>query len=55
MGLVIASGTVMARAADTSWQAVVVTIAAAAIMLVTRLNPMWILVIGGALGGLGLL
>jgi chromate transporter len=37
MGLVIASGTVMARAADTSWQAVVVTIAAAAIMLVTLL------------------
>jgi chromate transporter len=55
MGLVIASGTVMARAADTSWPAVVLTIAAAAVMLVTRLNPVWMLVIGGALGGLGLL
>jgi len=55
MGLVIASGAVMARAADTSWRAVVVTIAAAAVMLVTRLNPMWMLVVGGALGGLGLL
>ena len=55
MGLVIASGTVMARAADTSWPAVVVTIAAAAITLATRLSPMWMLLVGGALGGLGLL
>jgi len=55
MGLVIASGTVMARAAGTSWPAVVVTIAAAAITLGTRLSPMWMLLVGGALGGLGLL
>ena len=55
MGLVIASGMVMARAADTGWQAAAVTIAATAIMLATRLNPMWLLLAGGALGGLGLL
>ena len=55
MGLVIASGTVMARAADTSWTAVALTIAAAAITLGTRLSPLWILLIGAALGGLGLL
>ena len=55
MGLVIASGTVMARAADTSWRAVALTIVAAGIMLLTRLSPMGMLVIGGALGGLGLL
>jgi len=55
MGLVIASGAVMARAADTSWRAVAVTLAAAAIMLATRLNPMWMLVGGAALGGFGLL
>ena len=55
MGLVIASGMVMARAADTGWQAAALTIAAAAIMLATRLNPMWLLLAGGALGGLGLL
>jgi chromate transporter len=55
MGLVIASGTVMARAADSSWRAVVLTIAAAAVMLVTRLNPMWMLLAGAALGGLDLL
>jgi chromate transporter len=55
MGLIIASGTVMARAADTSWRAVAVTIAAAAITLATRLNPIWVLLAGGALGALGLL
>src|SRR6267378_7857986 len=55
MGLVVASGMVMARAADAGWQAAAVTIAAAAIMLGTRLNPMWLLLAGGALGGLGLL
>jgi len=55
MGLVIASGTVMARAADTSWRAVVLTIAAAAIMLGTRLSPLWMLLVGAALGGFGLL
>jgi chromate transporter len=55
MGLVIASGMVMARAADTGWQAAALTIAAAAITLATRLNPMWLLLAGGALGGLGLL
>jgi len=55
MGLVIASGTVMARAADTSWRAVAVTLAAAAITLATRLSPLWMLLVGGALGGLGLL
>jgi chromate transporter len=38
-----------------SWRADIVTVAAAAVMLVTRLNPMWMLVIGGALGGLGIL
>jgi chromate transporter len=53
MGLVIASGAVMARAADTGWRAAVVTIVAVALMLGTRLNPSWLLLTGGALGGLG--
>jgi chromate transporter len=55
MGLVIAGGTVMARAADTHWRAGAVTLASAAIMLTTRRNPMWILLAGATLGGLGLL
>ena len=55
MGLVIASGVVMARAADISWRGVAVTTAAAAIMLATRFNSMWLILVGGAFGGLGLL
>jgi chromate transporter len=55
IGLVIAGGYVMARAADTGWQSVAITVAAVALMLATRVNPLWILGMGGALGGLGLL
>ena len=54
-GLVIASGIVMARAADADWQAATVTVAAAALMLMTRINPLWLLLAGGVLGGLGVL
>jgi chromate transporter len=55
IGLVIVSGTVMARAADVEWQAAAVTVAAAALMLKTRLNPLWMLFAGGTLGGVGFL
>ena len=55
IGLVIASGTVMARAADAEWRAAAVTIAAAVLMLGTRFNPIWLLLAGAVLGGLDLL
>ena len=55
IGLIIASGAVMAYAAATEWQAVAVTIAAVVLMLRTRLNPLWVLLAGGAMGGFGLL
>jgi chromate transporter len=55
IGLVIAGGYVMARAADVSWQSALVTAAAIGVILGTRLNPLWVLVSGGVLGGLGLL
>jgi chromate transporter len=54
-GLVIAGGVVIARVADASWPAVAVTGAAAASMLLTRLNPFWVLLAGAAVGGFGLL
>jgi chromate transporter len=54
IGLVIAGGYVMARAADTGWQSATVTAAAVVLMLATRINPLWILITGGALGGLSL-
>ena len=55
VGLVIASGTVMARVVDTGWLSVAVTVAAAVLMIRTQMNPFLLLVVGGALGGLGLL
>ena len=55
IGLVIAGGTVMARAGDAKWQGVALTIAAAGLMIRTRINPLWILAGGGAFGGLGVL
>jgi chromate transporter len=55
VGLIIASGTVMAYSADAGRQAAAVTVAAAAVMLQTRFSPILMLLIGGALGGLGVL
>ena len=55
IGLIIAGGYVMARAAGAGWHSALVTTAAVPLMLATRINPLWILLTGGALGGLGLL
>ncbi|MGA3002665.1 MAG: chromate transporter, partial [Acetobacteraceae bacterium] len=55
VGLVIAGGTVMAHAADADWRAAAVTVGAVVLMLRRWLNPSWILLAGGVLGGLGLL
>jgi chromate transporter len=55
IGLVIAGGAVMARAADTGWPSIAVMIAAAVFMLGTRWSPLWVLAAAGACGGLGLL
>jgi chromate transporter len=55
IGLVIAGGTVMARSGDGGWQGAALTIAAAGLMIRTRINPLWILAGGGAFGSLGLL
>jgi chromate transporter len=45
-GLIVAGGTVMAETADKSWTAVAISAGAAALLLTTRLNPLWM--IGGA-------
>jgi chromate transporter len=54
VGLVVAGGYVIARAADNGWAAVALTGAAAGLLLVTRINPLWLLGAGAILGGLGL-
>jgi chromate transporter len=55
VGLIIASGIVMARAADKGWLAAALTTTATVVVLTTRLNPLWLLAAGGTLGGLGVL
>src|ERR1700738_5459074 len=46
IGLVIAGGYVMARAADTGWPSAVVTAAAGGLMLVAPTSPRWVLSAG---------
>jgi len=55
IGLVIAGGYVMALAGGPGWTSLAVTGAAAALLLTTRINPLWLLAGAAALGGLGAL
>ena len=55
IGLVIAGGYVMAGTGDAAWLSLAATAAAAALMLTTRISPLWLLAAGAALGGVGLL
>src|SRR5262249_37579296 len=54
IGLMAASALIVARAADTNWGSVLLTLAVAAIAFATRLNPLWLLLAGGILGFAGL-
>ena len=55
IGLVIAGGYVMARAGEAGWASLAVTAAAVGLMLTTRVNPLWLVAGGGALGAVGAL
>ncbi|HEX3862473.1 MAG TPA: chromate transporter [Stellaceae bacterium] len=55
IGLVVAGGFVVARAGDTGWASAALTVAAGALLLVTRVNPLWIIAAAGVIGGCGLL
>jgi chromate transporter len=54
IGLMAASGLILARSSDQNWVAALVTIAAAVLAFATRLNPFWMLLGGGVLGFAGL-
>jgi chromate transporter len=54
VGLVLASGYVLTRAADASWTAYALTLATALLALTTRAHPVWFLVVAGLLGAAGL-
>jgi chromate transporter len=53
IGLMSASGLILAITSDRTWIAALLTIGAAALALATRLNPLWMLVAGGLLGFAG--
>ncbi|MDQ6916731.1 MAG: chromate transporter [Pseudomonadota bacterium] len=50
VGLVLASGYILARTVDQTWIALVITTATVALMLGTRLHPLVLLAAGAALG-----
>jgi chromate transporter len=54
IGLMGASGLVLALTSDRTWTAALITAAAAAVAFATRLNPLWLLLAGGLLGFAGL-
>jgi len=55
IGLMAASALVVAEAADRTWPAVVLTLAVAMLAYTTRLNPLWLLLVGGVVGFAGLI
>jgi chromate transporter len=55
IGLMGASGLILAQAADRTWVAALMTAVAAAVAFATRLNPFWMLLAGGLLGFAGII
>ncbi|MFL6838888.1 MAG: chromate transporter [Bradyrhizobium sp.] len=55
VGLMAASGLILARTSDQNWIAALVTVAAAVLAFATRLNPFWMLLAGGVLGFAGVI
>ena len=54
VGLILASGYILTRAADHSWSAYAITGATLLASLTTRLHPLWMLGAAAVLGALGL-
>jgi chromate transporter len=55
IGLMGASALILALSADQNWVGALITLAAAALAFATRLNPLWMLLVGGCLGFAGLI
>jgi chromate transporter len=55
IGLMAASGLILALTSDRTWVAALVTAASAVLAFATRLNPLWLLLAGGILGFAGLI
>jgi chromate transporter len=55
LGLMSASGLILALASDRTWLAALVTMGAAVLAFATRVNPLWLLLAGGCLGFAGVI
>ena len=55
IGLMGASGLILALTSDRTWIAGLITATAAVLAFATRLNPVWLLLAGGALGFAGII
>jgi chromate transporter len=55
IGLMAASGFILARTSDQSWIAALATVITAIVAFATRLNPFWLLLAGGVLGFAGVI
>jgi chromate transporter len=55
IGLMSASGLILALTSDRTWIAAVVTVAVAVLAFATRINPLWMLLAGGCLGFAGVI
>jgi chromate transporter len=55
IGLMGASGLILALTSDRTWTAGLLTAVAAVVAFATRLNPLWLLLAGGCLGFAGLI
>lgn len=55
IGLMGASGLILALTSDRTWTAGLVTVFAAVLAFATRLNPLWLLLAGGCLGFTGVI
>jgi chromate transporter len=55
IGLMGASGFILALTADRTWTSALVTAGAALLAFATRLNPLWLLLAGGCLGFAGVI
>jgi chromate transporter len=53
IGLMAASALVLGQASDRNLAAVMISVAAAIVAAGTRLNPLWLLLVGGCLGFAG--
>ena len=55
IGLMAASALIVAQAADRNWAAAVLTLVVAALAYATRINPLYLLLVGGVLGLAGVI